>query len=54
MSGRNIDATIREAAPKSSLVRLSVLGATINIDSKAVEMNVLAFNHADHHPAERF
>jgi hypothetical protein len=50
----NVNATIIEAAPKSALVGLGELGTTIDLDPEAIEMNILAFNHADHHPTEGF
>jgi phosphoglycerate dehydrogenase-like enzyme len=54
VSCRDINTTVGEASPKSALVGLGVLGTTVNVDPKAIEMDVLALNHADHHPAEGF
>jgi hypothetical protein len=53
VSGHDINASIRQPSAKPSLVGLSDLSATNDIHAEPVEMNVLAFNHTNHHPAER-
>jgi hypothetical protein len=44
-----IDAAIAKPPPKSSLMRLGKAGTTFDIDPKAIEVNILALNHADDH-----
>ena len=53
MGSNDINAAIRQPTPKPSLVRLGKLSATGDIHAKPIEMNVLALDHADDHPAER-
>jgi hypothetical protein len=54
MSIDNINPAIRQPSPKSSLMGLGKLSTTDDIHTKAVKMNVVALNHANHHPAKRF
>jgi hypothetical protein len=54
VSGSDINATVGQAAPKSALVGLGKLGTTVDINTKAIEMDTLALHDADHHPAESF
>jgi hypothetical protein len=46
------DAAIGEPSSKSPLVRLSTGGTTENVDAKSIEVDALALNDANHHPAE--
>ena len=54
VSGSDINATVGQAAPKSALVGLGKLGATVDINTKAIEMDTLALQDADRNPAESF
>jgi hypothetical protein len=53
MGGNDINPSIRQPTPKPSLVGLSKLSATGDVHAKPIKVNVLTFNHADDHPAER-
>jgi hypothetical protein len=54
MSANDIDFSIRQPPSKASLMRLGKLSTTDDVHAKAIKMNVLALNHANHHPAKRF
>jgi hypothetical protein len=52
VSGNDLDAAIGQPSAKASLVGLRNLSAADHIHAKPIEMNGLALNHANHHPAE--
>jgi len=44
--------TVRQPPTKPSLMGLSVLCPALDINSKSIEMDILALDHANHHPAQ--